>query len=104
MNKTKRESAQKLNEKEDRTERITLSAARDLLYEKFRVNLRLLRAKRGWSGCETGEKIGLKNGKRIIDLEYGRANPTMEEMVLISNFFQVPIDYLLNKEAQVTFI
>lgn len=100
MNKTLKESVQKLDNK---LERVTLAEARDMMYEKFRTNIRLLRAKEGWSGCEAGEKIGLKNGKRVIDLEYGRGNPTMEEMILISNAFKVPIDSILHKDAQITF-
>lgn len=100
MNKTKKEAVEKLDNK---LERVTLAEARDMMYEKFRTNIRLLRAKEGWSGCEAGEKIGLKNGKRMIDLEYGRANPTMEEMILISNCFKQSIDNILHKDATVTF-
>lgn len=100
MNKSQREAVKKLDNK---LERVTLSEARDMIYEKFRTNIRLLRAKEGWSGCEAGDRIGLKNGKRMIDLEYGRANPTMEEMILISNTFKVPIDNILNKTAQISF-
>lgn len=100
MNKTLKESVQKLDNK---LERVTLAEARDMMYEKFRTNIRLLRAKQGWSGCEAGEKIGLKNGKRMIDLEYGRGNPTMEEMLLISIAFKVSIDNILHKEAQIIF-
>lgn len=100
MNKTKKEAVEKLDNK---LERVTLAEARDMMYEKFRTNIRLLRAKEGWSGCEAGEKIGLKNGKRMIDLEYGRANPTMEEMILISTCFKQSIDNILHKDATVTF-
>ena len=100
MNKSQKEAVQKLDNK---LERVTLAEARDMLYEKFRTNIRLLRAKKGWSGCEAGERIGLKNGKRMIDLEYGRVNPSMEEMMLISKTFDVAIDNILHKDAQVTF-
>ncbi len=100
MNKTKKEAVEKIDRK---LETLTLAEARGLVYEKFRANIRLLRAKEGWSGCEASEKIGLKNGKRIIDLEYGRANPTMEEMILISNCFKQSIDNILHKNAKVTF-
>lgn len=100
MNKTKAESIARMDNK---LERVTLAVARDMIYEKFRTNIRLLRAKEGWSGCEAGEKIGLKNGKRMIDLEYGRANPTMDEMILISKCFHCSIDDLLNKSASICF-
>ncbi len=88
---------------DNKMERVSLAEARDMLYEKFRTNIRLLRAKKGWSGCEAGEKIGLKNGKRMIDLEYGRATPELEEILLISKCFNVKMDDLLHKEAIVTF-
>jgi transcriptional regulator with XRE-family HTH domain len=98
--KTKRDAIQNIN---SRPERITLAEARDMLYEKFRTNCRLLRAKQGWSGVEAGEKIGLKNGKRMIDLEYGRANPTIEELLLITKCFDLSMDELMHKEAKIVF-
>lgn len=98
--RTKKENIQKMDNK---LEHVSLADARNILYEKFRTNIRLLRAKKGWSGCEAGEKIGLKNGKRMIDLEYGRANPDMEEMLLIAKCFEVTMDDLMHKEAIVTF-
>jgi ribosome-binding protein aMBF1 (putative translation factor) len=98
--KTKTEALQNIN---TRPERITLAEARDMIYEKFRTNCRLLRAKRGWSGVEAGEKIGLKNGKRMIDLEYGRANPTIDELLLITKCFCVSMDNLMHKEANIIF-
>lgn len=97
---TKTEALQKSDNK---LERVSLADARNMLYEKFRTNIRLLRAKKGWSGCEAGEKIGLKNGKRMIDLEYGRANPEMEEMLLIAKCFDVKMDDLMHKEAVIKF-
>lgn len=99
-NKSKTDSIQKLDNK---LERVSLAEARDMVYEKFRTNCRLLRAKFGWSGVEAGEKIGLKNGKRMIDLEYGRANPTIEELLLITKCFNVSMDDLMHKEGLVIF-
>lgn len=97
---TKTKGLQNLN---SRPERITLAEARDMIYEKFRTNCRLLRAKKGWSGVEAGEIIGLKNGKRIIDLEYGRANPSIEELLLLTKCFEVSMDDLMHKEAKIVF-
>lgn len=99
-NKSKTQSIQKMDNK---LERVSLAEARDMVYEKFRTNCRLLRAKFGWSGVEAGEKIGLKNGKRMIDLEYGRANPTIEELLLITKCFNVSMDDLMHKEANIFF-
>jgi len=100
MSKTKTDAIQKMDNK---LERVSLAEARDMLYEKFRTNIRLLRAKKGWSGCEAGEQIGLKNGKRMIDLEYGRATPTIEEILLISKAFDVKMDDLIHNEAVIIF-
>lgn len=96
----KTEAIQKMDNK---LERVSLAEARNMLYEKFRTNIRLLRAKKGWSGCEAGEKIGLKNGKRMIDLEYGRATPDIEEVLLIAKCFEVKMDDLMHKEAVIIF-
>lgn len=88
---------------EERIERISLAEKRDMMFENFRTNIRVLRALKGLSGVECSEKIGLKDGKRLIALEYGRSNPTMEEMILIANFFNETIDNILNKDATITF-
>jgi DNA-binding XRE family transcriptional regulator len=88
---------------QDRQERISLSQKREMMYEKFRTNTRLLRAKVGVSGCEASEKMGLKNGKRLIDLEYGRAHPTLEEVMMIAEYFKVSTNDLLYGEAKIIF-
>lgn len=100
--RSKKEAVQKLTD--NKLERVSLSEARNMMWEKFRTNIRLLRAKKGWSGVEAGEKIGLKNGKRMIDLEYGRANPTSDELLLLTKCFNVSLTQLIEMEATVTFI
>lgn len=100
MDKPQKETIKKIDHK---LERVSLAETRDMIYEKFRTNIRILRAKEGWSGCEAGERIGLKNGRRIIDLEYGRGIPTMEEMMLFSKAFCCTIDELLYKQANIIF-
>lgn len=73
-------------------------------YEIFRFNLRLLRASKQLSGIELARILKMKTGKRVIDLEYGRATqPKMEEVTLLSKHFDVPIDSLLYKKAKITF-
>jgi DNA-binding XRE family transcriptional regulator len=100
METTKKQAVKNLDSK---LERVSLAEARDMMYEKFRTNIRVLRAREGWSGCKAGEVIGLKNGKRMINLEYGRANPTMEEMLLISKCFNQSIDDILHKTIKIVF-
>ena len=87
----------------ERPERLSLSQGRDMLYEKFRTNLRVLRGKTDVSAVDLSKEIGLESGARISNLEYGKGNPTVEELVLISKFFNVTIDDLLHKEAVITF-
>ncbi len=100
MNRSQKSALVKIDNK---LERVSLAEARDMMYERFRTNCRVLRAMKGWSGVEAGEAIGLKNGKRMIDLEYGRANPSMEEMILISKCFGFSIDQILHKDIVITF-
>lgn len=88
---------------DNKLERVKLSEVRDAVYEKFRTNCRVLRAWRGLSGCEASDGIGLKNGKRIIDLEYGRANPSIEEIMAIARYFGASMDDLLYGEAFISF-
>ena len=102
MNNKKIEAIQKMGD--NKMERVSLAKARDMMWEKFRTNIRLLRAKEGWSGVEAGEKIGLKNGKRMIELEYGRGNPTSEELMLISKCCNVSLTMLIEMDATVTFV
>lgn len=92
-----------IDEDKTRYERLTLSEQRDMMYEKFRTNIRVLRAITNLSGVEASKNIGLKHGRRLIQLEYGTGSPSMEEMILISKFYGHPIDDILNKNIKITF-
>ena len=87
----------------ERPERVSLSKGRDMLYEKFRTNLRVLRGKTDVSAVDLSKQIGLESGARISNLEYGKGNPTVEELVLITKYFCISIDDILHKEAVITF-
>jgi DNA-binding XRE family transcriptional regulator len=86
-----------------RPERLTLAESRDMIYEKFRTNLRILRGQTKISAVNLAKKIGIESGSRISALEYGRGNPTMEETILIAKYFNVTMDDLINKKAIITF-
>lgn len=92
-----------MNNKQPREERLTLKASRDKQFDKFRRNLRVLRASIDVSAVELSEKIKLKNGKRCVDLEYGRGNPSTQELLSIAKHFNVSIDDLLFKECKIKF-
>lgn len=100
----KKQSASKIiGDKIERPERLSLRKSRDIIYEKFRTNLRTLCAASSLSMIDISKDAGMESGKRITDLQYGRANPTMEEMIVISKYFKIAIDELLNKTATITF-
>lgn len=86
-----------------RPERLTLKQERDVMFDNFRRNLRVLRANVDISAVELSNKIKLKNGKRCVDLEYGRGNPSLEELMGICDYFKVSMDDLMNKKITVTF-
>jgi hypothetical protein len=71
-----------MNNNKPREERLTLKQTRDKTFDNFRRNLRVLRAMQDISATELSTKISLKNGARFVDLEYGRGNPTTEELRL----------------------
>ena len=87
----------------ERPERLTLSESRNILYEKFRTNLRILRGQTNISGVELSKEIGLESGARITNLEYGRATPSMEEVICIASYFNVSLDEIINKQATILF-
>lgn len=103
MNKSKTEIANKATNELGRPERLKLSESRDMLFEKFRTNLRVLRGQTKVSAVELSKEIGLKSGSRITDLEYGRGTPEMEEVILIANYFKVKLDEIIYKEAKIYF-
>lgn len=92
-------------EKVLRPERLTLAQSRDLFYEKFRTNLRILCGSVDKSMISLSEEMGLRSGKRITDLQYGhRGNPTMEELHIITKYFGITIDDILYKTAKISFV
>lgn len=100
---SKKEASAKLLPAEARIERIKLADNRDMVYEKFRTNVRLLRAEKGWSGVEASDAIGLKDGRRILNLEYGKGSPSLDEIMLIAKAFSVSMDDLMYGVATIVF-
>lgn len=72
-------------------------------YQKFRRNIRILRAGMDLSAEQVSKKLGMKHPKRFIDLEYGRMNPKTEDILCISEFFGVTLDNLIYRSACITF-
>lgn len=101
--KTTQSKSDLINATVDRVERLSLAEGRDKLFEKFYNNLRVLVATEKDSMVDLSRKLGMKSGKRIYDLSYGRGTPSAEELIALSKHFVCTMDDLLNKIAQVSF-
>jgi hypothetical protein len=87
----------------DRVERLSLAEGRDKLFEKFYNNIRILVATETISMVDLARQLGMKSGKRIYDLNYGRGTPSTEELIALSKHYKCTIDDLLNKTARISF-
>jgi hypothetical protein len=87
-----------------KSERLSLSEARDIAYTKFFNNLRLLVAFETESAVDVSKKIGLESGTRLQTLCYGRGKPTLEEIMAISKYFKCPMDDLINKSIAIQWV
>lgn len=72
-------------------------------FENLRTNIRLLRAKTGLSAEACGKEAGFDRLHRIVDLEYGRGIPKLEEVELLAKYFNITIDELMYKKAKIIF-
>lgn len=70
-------------------------------YPILRRNIAKVRVARGLSARELSEKAGLKQLKRVSDIEEGRGCPTLDEVCAICKVLELPIDEMLYKEANV---
>lgn len=94
-----------------REERLSLSDSRDMMYENFRTNIWLLRTFKGMSCVELANELhnkfrltGNLRGKRLIDIEYGRANPTIDEVNAFAKYFGISISDIFEKERKLSFV
>lgn len=64
---------------------------------KFKENLKYLRESKGLGQVELANKLGVS--KAVISLwENGLREPTMSSLVVIAQYFDVSIDYLVGLE------
>lgn len=92
-----------MNNKKSREERLTLKDSRNMAFEKFRRNIKILHGSQNLSGVEIAKKMNIKNGARYISLQYGRGNPETDELLAIAKYFKIGLDDLLFKDAKITF-
>lgn len=71
-------------------------------YNIFRNNLKKARYLMELSGKELSIKAGLRQQKRIADIEEGRGKPTLEEVFAICEVVGQPIDGMLKKDIAIT--
>lgn len=90
--------------KKDAAKKLSLTEERMKQFEVFRHNLRLLRHTTGLSAEKLGKELGFDKYHRVVDLEYGRATePKLQEVIVISKYFNVSIDNLLYNRIKIAF-
>jgi DNA-binding XRE family transcriptional regulator len=68
----------------------------------FRNNLKIARALKQITAKELSAALGLKQMKRIADIEEGRGLPSLTEVSDICKYFDVPIDDMLYRQAKIS--
>ena len=63
---------------------------------KIGIRLRELREEIGWSQREVAEACGL-NRKNIVRLEGKESNPTADTLMILADFYEVSVDYILGR-------
>lgn len=58
------------------------------------IRLRELREEIGWSQREVAEACGL-NRKNIVRLEGKESNPAADTLMILADFYEVSVDYIL---------
>ena len=66
--------------------------------DKFPKILKYLREEKELTQVELAQKLGYKTHNTIGLWENGRRVPDIENFILIANFFDVTIDYLVGRE------
>lgn len=61
---------------------------------KIGIRLRELREEIGWSQREVAEACGL-NRKNIVRLEGKGSNPAADALMILADFYEVSVDYIL---------
>ncbi len=72
-----------------------------VLYTTFGENLRTLRAARGLTQKELGERVGLSKAV-VSKYENALGYPTLDTLITLAEFFGVTTDYLLGVKNQKT--
>ena len=65
----------------------------------FATRLRELRTARGMTQAAVGEIIGIK-AQSISDMEHGRIKTSLDRAILLADFFDVSLDYLVGRSDE----
>jgi transcriptional regulator with XRE-family HTH domain len=69
-------------------------------FDIFRENLKKARYIKDMTAKEVSFRAGLKQQKRVADIEEGRGKPTLEEVFSICVAVEQSIDSMLHKESE----
>lgn len=69
--------------------------------EKFKMNMKFYRERRGWSQAELAEKVSVSRTV-ITKLETGEQEPDLSYLLALSKLFEVSIDHLIGKDTSTT--
>lgn len=72
-------------------------------YSNFINNLRIIRMCEGITAKELSKRCGLRQLKRIADIENGRGKPSIEEIVSICKELNFKIDAMLNDKVKINY-
>lgn len=76
---------------------------REVDFGIFRENLIQLRKMSGKTAKELSVELGMRQMKRISDIEEGRGKPTLDEITATCDYFKVPIDDMLRRRILLKF-
>ena len=70
-------------------------------FAKFRINLRKARTIKELTAKELSEQAGLKQLKRVADIEEGRGSPSLDEVHSLCVVLGQPMDEMLGLESEI---
>jgi len=72
-------------------------------YTNFINNLRIIRMCEGLTAKELSKRCGLRQMKRIADIEDGRGKPDINEVVNICKELNIKIDAMINDKVKIKY-
>lgn len=69
-------------------------------FDIFRENIKKARIIKEWTADAVSEGAGLKQKKRVSDIELGRGTPSIEEIHSICSFLKQDVSQMLYQESE----